>query len=241
MNTFFISDLHLDENHPEITECFLQFLATQAKTANALYILGDFFETWVGDDNDSPLITQIAEALKQLSASMPIYFIQGNRDFLLGKRFAKRCGMQLLPDPTVINLYGKPVLLMHGDLLCTDDVVYQKFRKKAHNRWLRALFLSLPLFLRRKIAIAARKRSQQYAKTINRTIQDVTQTAVENYLRAAGSQILIHGHTHLPAIHEFTLDGYAAKRIVLPAWHGSGGAVKYHATGELEFLNLPYM
>ncbi len=239
MTTFFISDLHLDESHPEISDCFLRFLHTAASQADALYILGDFFEVWIGDDNDSPLIEKVSTALKNLSTQgIKLYFMQGNRDFLLGKRFADRCGMQLLNDPTSIDLYGQKILLMHGDLLCTDDLAYQKFRRKVHQPWLQRLFLSLPLSWRQKIAKKARQKSMHYTQHKSRAIQDVNQIAVEKVCQQYGVTTLIHGHTHRPAIHTFKSEGKLITRYVLPAWHGQGGALCCDKAGKMEYVVL---
>ncbi len=153
MSTLFISDLHLDESRPEIVDLFERFLETDARGAEALYILGDLFESWIGDDDDSPLAQRVARALRTLSDSgVPVYFMRGNRDFVLGKDFARKAGMTILDDPTIIDLNGERALLMHGDTLCIDDVSYQKFRRIMHNRWFQRIALALPLSIRRRIA-----------------------------------------------------------------------------------------
>ncbi|MCP4475287.1 MAG: UDP-2,3-diacylglucosamine diphosphatase [Gammaproteobacteria bacterium] len=221
MATLFISDLHLQASCPEITERFCQFLQNQAATAEALYILGDLFEAWVGDDNDTPLIQQVVAALRQLTEhGVALYFIVGNRDFLMGKRFSKACGGQLLADPSVITLYGNRVLISHGDLLCTGDSSYLRFRRIVRLRWLQKLFLLLPLKLRQRIAVNARQRSQYHVSQTPLALMDVTPGEDEKWLQQYQAQLLIHGHTHRPAIH--TLSSQQT-RIVLPAWDQQGG------------------
>lgn len=230
MTTFFISDLHLDEKHPEITACFLRFLNEQASKCDALYVLGDLFEFWIGDDDLTEFNQQVIKAFKTLTqAGVPVYFIKGNRDFLIGNRFEKMTGIKLLPDPCLIDLYGKPTLLMHGDLLCIDDQKYQAFRRKAHNPILQKLFSWLPLKWRRHLANKARQKSQAYTQKTNLQIQDVNQTEVERIMGKFDANLLIHGHTHRPAIHEFTLNNIPAQRIVLNAWHGHGGGLEVSA------------
>lgn len=220
MSTLFISDLHLDESRPEIVDLFERFLAEEARRAKALYILGDLFESWIGDDDDSLLPHRVANALRALSDSgVPIYFMRGNRDFVLGEDFARKSGMTILDDPTVIDLDGKPVLLMHGDTLCTDDVEYQKFRRLMHNRWFQRIALALPLSFRRRIAGRLRGQSQRHVERKSDAIMDVNQSAVEAAMRARGVALLIHGHTHRPATHRFKLDGLSVERIVLGDWY----------------------
>lgn len=220
MSTLFISDLHLDESRPEIVDLFERFLAEEARRAKALYILGDLFESWIGDDDDSPLAHRVANALRALSDSgVPIYFMRGNRDFVLGEDFARKSGMTILDDPTVIDLDGKPVLLMHGDTLCTDDVEYQKFRRLMHNRWFQRIALALPLSIRRRIAGRLRGQSQKHVERKSDAIMDVNQSAVEAAMRARGVALLIHGHTHRPATHRFNMDGRSVERVVLGDWY----------------------
>lgn len=226
MTTFFISDLHIDEHHPEATNCLLNFLETQGVTADAIYILGDLFEVWIGDDNATPFNKVIFSAFKKLTqAGVPMYFMRGNRDFLVGRQFTQLTGVKVLPDPCLIDLYGEPTLLMHGDLLCTDDQKYQAFRRKAHNPLLQKLFLLLPLSWRQHLATKAREKSQQHTQQVNLTIQDVNQAEVEKIMRHYKVNLLIHGHTHRPAVHEFQLDNKTVKRVVLNAWHEHGGGL----------------
>ncbi|WP_024557357.1 UDP-2,3-diacylglucosamine diphosphatase [Franconibacter pulveris 1160] len=230
MATLFIADLHLCAEEPAITAGFLRFLAGEARQADALYILGDLFEAWIGDDDPNPLHAQIAAAIRTLVESgVPCYFIHGNRDFLLGKRFARESGMQLLPEEKVLNLYGKRVLIMHGDTLCTDDVGYQAFRAKVHQPWLQTLFLALPLFIRKRIAAKMRAGSQSVNRVKDMAIMDVNPQAVAETLERHRVQHLIHGHTHRPAVHGLKANGEPAFRYVLGAWHTQGSMIKVTA------------
>ncbi|SEK40115.1 UDP-2,3-diacylglucosamine hydrolase [Colwellia chukchiensis] len=238
--TYFIADLHLAENRPDITACFLSFLQHEAIKAQALYILGDLFEYWVGDDDDSAFITEISRAINALSASgCQVYFIHGNRDFLLGKRFAKQAGMQLLPEVCVIDLYGKPVVVMHGDTLCTRDIAYQAFRKKSRTWWWQAMIKSLPLFVRRKIANKYRQQSASATAMKSQEIMDVTESEVIACLEQYQSQVLIHGHTHRPAVHKINVNGAKAQRIVLGDWYEQGAWLKV-TPDSMELLSQPF-
>ncbi len=232
MTTLFISDLHLDPNRPEITELFREFLAGPARQAEALYILGDLFEVWIGDDDDTPLAAQVADALHALrEAGVSSYFIHGNRDFLLGERYAERAGLTLLPELQVIELHGVPTLILHGDTLCTDDVEYQVFRRKVRDpRWQRRM-LRLPLFMRRFQAARMRKASQQATQLKPEHITDVNPDTVTETLRAFGVRRMIHGHTHRPGMHHFELDGEPAQRIVLGDWGEQGSVLHCAADG----------
>lgn len=224
MKTYFISDLHLDESHPTITAMFLHFLQHEAKEANALYILGDLFEVWVGDDEKTPLQIQIQEALRTLADSgVNIYFIGGNRDFLVGKHYADKAGMAILPTHALIDLYGKKALIMHGDTLCTLDVKYQAFRKKARNKILQKIFLTLPLWLRKKIAASLRHTSQAAISNKSEEIMDVTPSEVDRVMQEYEVDLLIHGHTHREMIHQEK----QGVRIVLGAWHSRPSILEY--------------
>ncbi|BEH99922.1 UDP-2,3-diacylglucosamine diphosphatase [Edwardsiella ictaluri] len=240
MATLFIADLHLSQQEPAITAGFLRFLAEEAPKAEALYILGDFFDYWIGDDDPQPLHRQVAGALRQLSDNgVPCYFICGNRDFLLGKSYAKRCGMTLLPDEQIITLYGQPILLLHGDTLCSDDRDYLRYRRRVHNPLLQWLFRRLPLRLRLKIAVGMRQQSQRSNSAKAMTIMDVNQETVCATLRRHGVQRMIHGHTHRPALHHFSLDdGRCALRAVLGAWHTHGSMIRVDAQG-IHLIELP--
>ncbi|WP_421252358.1 UDP-2,3-diacylglucosamine diphosphatase [Aeromonas sp. 600724] len=226
MSTLFISDIHLSAQRPDMTAALVRFLEHDAPGADALYVLGDLFEFWIGDDDPNPLHQQMADAFLALSQqNVPIYFIHGNRDFLLGQQFAKRAGMTLLGDPCVIDLYGERVVLSHGDLLCTLDLGYQKFRRITQLKWLRWLFLRLPLARRQAIACKMRGQSQMENAHKSQIIMDVTPAAVDDTLRAHDCRMMIHGHTHRPAIHDFTLDGQHARRIVLGDWFEQGSVL----------------
>lgn len=214
--TYFIADLHLSENQPHLTRLFLDFMQQQAPDAEAVYILGDLFDFWIGDDEQSPLIEQVKEQIKRLTDKhIPCYFIHGNRDFLVGKRFAKACGLTLLPTYQVLNLYGQKTLLCHGDTLCIDDFAYQRFRRKVHQPWRQWLFLCLPLKVRLKIAQKIRHKSQQDKQRKSDEIMDVNPDFVRQIFTQFDVNLLIHGHTHRQNIHQipphFT-------RIVLGDW-----------------------
>ena len=220
MTTLFISDLHLDAERPHIVDLFVELLEGEARSARALYILGDLFESWIGDDDDAALAARVAQATRALrDAGVPVYFMHGNRDFLLGADYAARAGMTLLADPSVVELGGERVLLMHGDTLCTDDVEYLKFRALVRDpRW-QQQFLARPLEERRAFAAQARGESRKHTSSAKAEIMDVNQAAVEAALRRHGVRKLIHGHTHRPATHRFDLDGQTAERVVLGDWY----------------------
>lgn len=227
--TLFIADLHLCQEEPAITAGFLHFLQREAPHCDALYILGDLFEAWIGDDDPNPLHQQVARALRALP--VPVYFIHGNRDFLIGRRFAQACGMMLLPEEQVLTLYGHRLLIMHGDTLCTDDAGYLRFRAKVHNPWIQRLFLALPLWIRKRIAARMRADSKQANQHKSQTIMDVNQEAVVATMLRQQVPLLIHGHTHRPAIHTLSLQGETAQRAVLGAWHSRGSMIQLDASG----------
>lgn len=215
MTYYFIADLHLSEHKPEITELFLQFMQKKAPLAKAVYILGDLFDFWIGDDEESPLINQVKTTLKNLTISgVDCYFICGNRDFLIGKRFAQQTGMQILADYQLIDLFGLPTLLCHGDTLCVDDVKYQRFRKKVHRKWLQRLFLRLPLVWRIRIAEQIRSKSKQDKQYKSAEIMDINSEFTAQTVTKFGAVQLIHGHTHRQAVHND--NGFT--RIVLGDW-----------------------
>ena len=233
MATLFISDLHLDPARPEITALFGRFLDGEARRAEALYILGDLFEAWVGDDDPSDAGAVVAGKLRALSdAGVPVRFIRGNRDFLLGEAYARRAGMRILPDPAVVMLEGEPTLLLHGDLLCTDDVAYQQFRAQTRDpRW-QAQFLAQPLQARLAFAAQARAASQaRYGDLVAQgsaaTIGDVSEATVREWLARHGIRHMIHGHTHRPAIHQ----AGGTTRIVLGDWYEQGSVLRVDASG----------
>jgi len=224
--TLFISDLHLAPERPVTIECFLGLLRKRAREAQALYILGDLFDAWIGDDDDQPPYPEIRAALRGLTESgTDCYLMHGNRDFLIGRAFARDTGCKLLADPTPVDLAGTPTLLMHGDLLCTDDVPYQKFRRRIRNPLVRRLFLWKSLSERRAIAADYRRKSGAAIAEKTQAIMDVNQRTVEKYMRRFSAQRLIHGHTHRPADHSFMLDGNPVTRLVLTEWHTNRGEV----------------
>ncbi|MBS0590389.1 MAG: UDP-2,3-diacylglucosamine diphosphatase [Proteobacteria bacterium] len=227
MATLFISDLHLDESRPHIVDLYAALLAGEARDADALYILGDLFESWIGDDDDAPLPARVARCTRALrDAGVPIYFMHGNRDFLLGADYAARAGMTLLADPCVIELGGERTLLMHGDTLCTDDVDYQKFRALVRDPAWQRQFLARPLAERRAFAAQARAESRKHTSATQSDIMDVNQHAVDAILRSHGVRRLIHGHTHRPAVHRLDLDGRTATRTVLGDWYEQDSVLK---------------
>ena len=240
MATLFIADLHLDASRPTITALFERYLASdEVRHAEALYILGDLVEAWIGDDDDAELPARIAAATRAVrDAGVPVYFTVGNRDFLLGEAFARRAGFTLLDDGTVHTVHGRPTLLMHGDVLCTDDVAYQAVRKQVRTPQWKAQILALPLDARRAFAAKSRAESRAHTGSTQETIMDVNADAVANAMRHAGVTRLIHGHTHRPAIHDFTLDGHAAERIVLGDWYEQGSVLRVDAGG-VELRGLP--
>ncbi|MHB1056675.1 MAG: UDP-2,3-diacylglucosamine diphosphatase [Rhodanobacter sp.] len=227
MATLFISDLHLDPERPQITDLFERYLAgDEVRHADALYILGDLVEAWIGDDDDAELPARIAAATRAVrDAGVPVYFMAGNRDFLLGHAFAERAGMTLLDDGTVHEIQGRPTLLMHGDVLCTDDVAYQAVRRQVRSPDWQAQILSMPLEARRAFAAKARADSKAHTGSTMESIMDVNADAVADTMRKAGVTRLIHGHTHRPAVHAFGLDGHAAERIVLGDWYEQGSVL----------------
>jgi len=232
LTTLFISDLHLDAEAPDAAEQFVGFLAGPARAAEALYVLGDLFETWVGDDDDDPWRAQICGALRALSdAGVACQVMHGNRDFLLQRGFETRTGCRLLADPTVIELDGERLLLTHGDALCTDDAAYQQLRGVVRRRTWQRRFLDLPLATRHALAGAARAGSRRHTTRVAPTIMDVNPQAVVRAMRATGVRTLIHGHTHRPGVHEFELDGAGARRIVLGAWYEQGSCLEWRDGG----------
>ena len=221
MTKLFIADLHLSEARPDLTDAFIQFLATKAKLADELYILGDLFEFWIGDDEQSPLQQQITLALKTLSdQGCRLFYSHGNRDFMIGKRFARECGMTLLPPIYSCEIAGERTLLLHGDQLCTDDEAYQRFRRITSWPWLQWVFLHLPLSRRVKIAQQIRQGSHKGKQQKSRSIMDVTPSSVNDCFTQHQATLMIHGHTHRPMIHELSLNnGQKVRRIVLGDWN----------------------
>ncbi|KAA3626056.1 MAG: UDP-2,3-diacylglucosamine diphosphatase [Proteobacteria bacterium] len=230
--TLFISDLHLDEDRPEVVELFYAFLNQRAMRAAALYILGDFFEVWIGDDDDSPLASTVIKQLRRLAdRGVPVFLMVGNRDFLIGERFAEMSRCRLLPEPSVIDLFGTPTLLLHGDSLCTDDREYQAFRKQVRGAEWRSGFLARSLQERSAAARELRTASRRRSRDKPQAIMDVNNGAVIEALRTHGVYQLIHGHTHRPAIHRLEVDGTSAQRIVLGDWNDTAQVLVCGANG----------
>ncbi|WP_051202170.1 UDP-2,3-diacylglucosamine diphosphatase [Ferrimonas senticii] len=233
--TLFIGDLHLSEQRPDIFQAFQRFIGSQLNGADALYIIGDLFEAWIGDDDRSDFNEQVAALLKQASQQLPIYFCNGNRDFLISKKFCQRAGLTLLPEIAVIDLYGTKACVLHGDLLCTDDLAYQKFRR----RWpfYRVLQKFLPLSKRRQMAIDARAKSQARNSQLDQAIMDVTPQAVTALLQKTGSDWLIHGHTHRPALHQLE---HGQQRLVVGDWYSQDSVLIVTPSGvSLQSQPLP--
>lgn len=225
MTSLFISDLHLTEAHPGITRMLFGLLHGAARDADALYILGDLFEYWAGDDDlDEPLNREVSAALRELAdRGVAIYFMAGNRDFLIGEDFARRSGLTLLADPALVDLEGTPTLLMHGDTLCTDDAAYLQFRTMVRTPAYIAQFLAQPLAARKTQIAAIRSRSEAEKHAKAAEIMDVNRDAVITTMREHGTFRLIHGHTHRPADHLVDVDGAPATRIVLADWQDARG------------------
>ena len=239
MTTLFISDLHLDASRPHITRLFLDFLETEAAKADALYILGDLFEAWIGDDAPDDVGDQVAEGLARLhERGVPCFFIHGNRDFLLGDAYARRARMTLLPEASIIEIEGKNALLMHGDTLCVDDLPYQQFRRQTHDPDWQRSFMSRPVEDRLQFALQARAESKQYTRSIADAITDVNQEAVVAVLQASPVLTLIHGHTHRPAVHAVSLPSTTGRRIVLGDWYEQGSLLRAD-DGGFDLYRLP--
>jgi UDP-2,3-diacylglucosamine hydrolase len=239
MTRLFVSDVHLDASAPEAVEQFLEFLQTHAASAEVLYILGDLFEVWVGDDETDPDKKTVCQALRALTArGVPCFVIHGNRDFLLGREFCDNTGCRLLADPVVAEFDGERVLLTHGDALCTDDYPYQELRSIVRTaRWQRR-FLGLPLADRELLANQARAGSRQHTARTIPHIMDVNPDAVATAYRVAQVRRMIHGHTHRPGIHDTSVEGTPAQRIVLGAWYEQGSYLVYE-NGRYELRELP--
>jgi UDP-2,3-diacylglucosamine hydrolase len=238
--TAFVSDVHLAEERPRIVEQFFTFLAGEARAADALYVLGDLFEYWAGDDDlDDPLSGSVAAAFSQLrAAGTAVHFLHGNRDFLVGSAFAERANVALVEDGSVIDLYGTPTLLMHGDTLCTDDVEYQKFRAYARDPDNQARFLAQPLTARRAQIQGFRKQSESSKGAKTAEIMDVNRDAVHEALRRSGYPRLIHGHTHRPGHHVHEVDGHTCERWVLADWYERGSYLRCNVNG-CRVIELP--
>lgn len=223
MRHLFVSDLHLDASAPATVQRFLGFLALEARAAASLYILGDLFETWIGDDDPDPVRSQVCDALRTLTASgVPVYLMCGNRDFLYGEAFERRTGVRLLADPTVATLDGQRILLTHGDLLCTDDVSYQELRSTVRSLAFKDRVSALSVEARQWMASAARAGSRAHVRQTAADIMDVNSKAVIAAFEATSTLTMIHGHTHRPAEHHHSTTNGVARRIVLAAWDEDG-------------------
>ena len=233
MHSIFVSDLHLSPERPRIDQVFFDFAARTAARAEAVYILGDLFEYWVGDDDlADPFNASVADALAELSRKgVRVRLMQGNRDVLLGEAFARRCGAELTADPTLLDLYGTRTLVMHGDTLCTEDLEYQEFRAYAHDTANQRRFLSQPLSERKQQMFGMRAESEKSKRGKSEEIMDVTLSAVEAVLRTHGYPRLIHGHTHRPARHLHAVDGRRCERWVLNDWYQRGGYLRCDSGG----------
>jgi UDP-2,3-diacylglucosamine hydrolase len=233
VQALFISDLHLTAERPEANERFIAFLEGKARAAEALYILGDFFEYWVGDDDlGEPFHAVIAGLLAGLTQhGVQLYLMHGNRDFLIGERFCAATGARLLPDPSVHEVQGVKTLLVHGDTLCTDDVEYQAWRRRARDPAFQAAFLAKPLAERRSAALEMRETSRRVVQGKGAEIMDVNDDAVRQAMRSHGVRRLIHGHTHRPGHHALEVDGERCERWVLPDWYGRGGYIEVDRRG----------
>lgn len=227
-----ISDLHLEEQRPDLSRAFVHFLEGRARAAEALYILGDFFEVWIGDDGMTPFQHDIARALRQLSDSgTQIFLMHGNRDFLIGKTFCREAGCTLLQDPSLVQFNDEPVLLMHGDSLCTQDIGYMKLRRLLRNPLSLFILRNLPLATRHKLARKLRNESRAQTRMKASQIIDVTPDEVQRIMAKFGVRTLIHGHTHRPAVHDLQIAGLPARRIVLGDWDKQGWALQVDASG----------
>ena len=224
MSLLFISDLHLDEVRPDITDSFKAFLKNHTPNAEKLYILGDFFEVWLGDDHETSFNSEIIQALSEVE--IPKFIMHGNRDFLIGQAFCEKTGCELLQDPTVIEYEGKSILLMHGDSLCTQDTEYMAVRQMLRNPDVQKDLLSKSLEERAAIAQGARNQSKEHTRETAADIMDVTQSEVERVMAEHHVQLMIHGHTHRPAVHDLEASGQPARRIVLGDWGEFGWYLK---------------
>lgn len=239
-HTLFIADLHLDESHRETTHFFDHFVDNVVIKADALYILGDLFEVWVGDDDKSAFNESIKHRLKKITnLGIPVYFMHGNRDFMIGRKFFKATGCKRLPQPSVINLYGQKLALLHGDSLCTLDVKHMKSRKLTENRFLRWLVAFLPLETRKRLGKKFRNTSQTNTQKASASIMDVVESSVSNFMEKHQVKTLVHGHTHRPNIHNFLIKEQPAQRIVLGSWEKQGCALKWYSDGQKELVFFP--
>jgi UDP-2,3-diacylglucosamine hydrolase len=244
VTVLFISDLHLDGSRPDITAQFLEFMASEGRTASALYILGDLFEAWIGDDDPDPDKQRVLRALRDATdRGVSCFIMHGNRDFLIGRRFCEATGARLLPDGTMIELFGRRVLLMHGDTLCIDDPSYQRLRRIVRNPIVQWIMRRLSLAQRLRLADRMRAGSKAHINAAERArpyIMDVNQDEVARVIQRYGADVLVHGHTHRPAIHEVQAGPRRAVRIVLGDWYEQGSVLRWDERGyELTGLTRP--
>ncbi len=228
----FVSDLHLDSASPIAIATFLEFVDREARHSHGLFILGDLFESWIGDDDEDPSRRRVCNALRGLTAAgVPCRVQHGNRDFLLGAGFEARTGCELLPDPYVLHVGARRFVISHGDALCTRDAAYQRFRGVVRNRAVQRGWLALPLAARRGLANALRDGSRRHTRATPGEVMDVTTEAVDALLRATGADVLVHGHTHRPGVHALEVDGRACTRVVLGDWYEQGSLLEVQADG----------
>ncbi len=232
MSTLFVSDLHLEADRPDIGNQFIDFLRTDATEADDLYILGDLFEAWVGDDDPNSHYANIKMAIRKVvDKGIPVYFMHGNRDFMIGRQFANETGVEILSDPYPVQMYGQKALLSHGDALCTDDTQYQRVRVMTRNPDWQASMLAKPL--KERLLIADEARRQSLEQTINKSmeIMDVNKDEVVRVIKKHGVDVLLHGHTHRPGVHDIDMGNRKAKRIVLGDWYTQGSVVRWDLRG----------
>ena len=232
MTTLFISDLHLEADRPDIGDQFINFLKTDVMEADDLYILGDLFEAWVGDDDPNTHYGKIKMAIRKVvDKGIPVYFMHGNRDFMIGRQFANETGVEILEDPYPVTMYGQKTLLSHGDAMCTDDVQYQRVRLMTRNPDWQASMLAKPLKERLRIAAEARRQCLEQTINMSLDIMDVNQNEVERVIKEYGVDVLLHGHTHRPDVHTIDLGNRKAKRIVLGDWYTQGSVLRWDLRG----------
>ena len=232
MTTLFISDIHISDDYPEINNQFLNFVNNVHQDINTIYILGDLFEYWLGDDDPNPTFKEIGEALKKLSKkNISVFFMHGNRDFLIGNNFEERSKIQIIEDPSVIELYGERILISHGDIFCTDDKDYQLFRKQTRDPLWQNKILKKSLEYRKKFALDARASSSKHIQSNNEFIMDAQEAEIIKTFKKYNLTTIIHGHTHRPAIHNSILNGKRCRRIVLGDWYDQGSILKWTEFG----------
>jgi UDP-2,3-diacylglucosamine hydrolase len=237
--TLFMSDMHLDPSRPDISALFIDYLQQHGPQADAIYLLGDLFEVWLGDKTSLPDYADVIRCFANLAPTTPIYVLRGNRDFTLGKQFAAASGTQLLGDPHIIDLYGVSTLISHGDLLCTDDIDYQRYRTIANNPLVKWLALTLiPDSRKRDIAKNMREASKKAQAEKQSEIMDVNHDAVISWFRQYRVQQIIHGHTHRPKQHHYEVDGDNKQRWVLGDWYSQGSVLRVDSNNGAELLQL---